>query len=378
MSTDLVGHARQRRTALTLALRPSVWRSALVADVDRLALAAPVRVGVAVGSTLVVGGLLGHHGVAGLAALGALVAAFCRTAPYRVRAERLTALGIGIVASVAIGAVLGLTAAPLTVEIATLSLLGGLVALGVAALQVTGPGAVVFVFAATAATVFTRDAADLAVAVAATSLGAVAGVVASLAPDLWRRVRGRPDTNAPHESSWVILVRRPPVDLLNNSVRIVGATALSAAIAAWVGFAHPMWAALGALAAMQGLSYHLTVQRGVQRLLGSAVGALIGAGLLMSGVGYWGSVAAIVACLITAEIWAPVNYAVTSMAVTPMALLLTALGAGLSADAAVDRVADTLIGVVVGVVVAALTISTDEHPGGTRSTREDSAAADNT
>ncbi|MEE4024195.1 FUSC family protein [Gordonia sp. PKS22-38] len=365
MSTDLVGHARQRRTALTLALRPSVWRAALAADLDRLALAAPVRVGVAVGSTLVLGGLLGHHGVAGLAALGALVAAFCRTAPYRVRAERLTALGIGIVTSVAIGAVLGLTNAPLTVEIATLSLLGGLVALGVGALQVTGPGAVVFVFAATAATVFTRDAADLAVAVAATSLGAVAGVVASLAPDLWRRVRGRPGASAAqHESSWVILLRRPRADLLSNSVRIVGPTALSAVIAAWAGFAHPMWAALGALAAMQGLSYHLTVQRGVQRLLGSVVGALIGAALLMSGLGYWGSVAAIVACLITAEIWAPVNYAVTSIAVTPMALLLTALSAGLSADAAVDRVADTLIGVVVGVVVAALTISADEHPGG--------------
>jgi uncharacterized membrane protein YccC len=43
--------------------------------------------------------------------------------------------------------------------------------------------------------------------------------------------------------------------------------------------------------------------------------------------------------------------------VTPMALLLTGLSAGLAPHVALDRVLDTAVGVIVGVVIAALTIS---------------------
>ncbi|MXP22745.1 FUSC family protein [Gordonia sp. HNM0687] len=333
------------------------------ADLDRLSVAAPLRVGLAVACTLIVGGASGHRDVAGLAALGALIAAFCRADPYRVRVGRLTVLAIGIVGSVGLGAVLGLTDAPVAVEIAAIALLGGAAALGVAALHITGPGAIVFVFAANAATGFTDDATDLTRALPATAVGAVVGAGASLAPWAWHRhrARRRGTLDQPpalrYEPLRQMLRRRPRPELLANSGRIVVATASSAAIAAAIGLSHPVWAAMGALAAMQGVSYHLTVERGVQRLLGNVVGGVVAAALLGVGLGYWGAVIAIVICQITAEVWAPVNYAVTSLAVTPMAMLLIAVSAGLSPQAAVDRVADTLIGVVVGIVVAALTIS---------------------
>ena len=83
---------------------------------------------------------------------------------------------------------------------------------------------------------------------------------------------------------------------------------------------------------------------------------LAAAALLALPLGYWGALVWIVVLQTAAEIASTVNYAVTSLAVTPMALLLTALSAGLRPEAALDRVLDTVVGVVVGVVVTALSI----------------------
>ncbi|GAA3724103.1 FUSC family protein [Gordonia hankookensis] len=363
-----IDQVRDRRGALLYAVHPQMWRSSLRLDLSRASVAVPIRVGFAVGSVLIVGGLAGQRDVAGFAALGALTSAFCRPDPYRVRVGRLVVLGIGIVASVGLGVALGLSGAPLVAEIAAVAVLGGLAALLVGMLHIAGPGAVIFVFAATGAMGFAQDANDVARALVATTLGAICGAVASLAPWLlrnsWQMIRPAAttalDTEHPtvrHESIRTTLRRRPRDELLVNSCRIAVAIVVSAVAASAAGLSHPMWAAMGSMSAMQGVAYHVTVQRGWQRLLGNVVGAVIAATLLGLGLGYWGAVVAIVVCQIVAEVSAPVNYAIASVAVTPMALLLTALSAGLAPAAAVDRVIDTLIGVVVGIVVAALTVT---------------------
>jgi uncharacterized membrane protein YccC len=176
---------------------------------------------------------------------------------------------------------------------------------------------------------------------------------------LLRRVPKQPV--AQRESLWVTLTRAPHRRLLARGARIAVAGALGAAIAVVAGLEHPMWATMGAVATMQGVGYHVAVHRGVQRLLGNIGGALLAAGLLALPLGYWGAVAAIVVFQVVAEVASTVNYAVTSLAVTPMALLLTGLGAGLSPQIALDRIADTAIGIIVGIVIAALTISSAEH-----------------
>ncbi|MYR06530.1 FUSC family protein [Gordonia sp. SID5947] len=366
-----VDHIVHRRGALAYAVHPRMWRSSLRLDMRRAGIAGPVRVGVAVGLVLIVGGLVGQRDVAGFAALGSLTSAFCRPDPYRVRVGRLAALSIGIVGSVAIGLVLGLSGAPLVAEIIVVAALGGSTALLVGMMHITGPGAVIFVFAATGAMGFAHDMNGVGRALIATGLGAACGAVASLAPwiarNAWQFIG--PNTDSMHavenpgvryETIWTTLRRRPRRELVVNSCRIVVATAVSAAVAAGAGFSHPMWAAMGAMAAMQGVSYHVTVQRGWQRLAGNIVGAVIAAMLLGLGLGYWGAVVAIVICQIVTEVTAPVNYAIASVAITPMALILTALSAGLN-PSAVDRVTDTLIGVVVGIVIAALTVTDAGH-----------------
>ncbi|MFD1213484.1 FUSC family protein, partial [Arthrobacter sp. GCM10027362] len=167
--------------------------------------------------------------------------------------------------------------------------------------------------------------------------------------------------------------RRP--GLLRESVRALGSrelllnaarTSISAALAGWfalaLGFGHPLWASMAAVAALQGLTFHTTVQRGIQRLAGNVLGAAIAAGLIALALDYWQAVAAIVLLQAAAELLVIRNYLLLSMAITPMVLLLTGLGGRITAEAAVSRVADTLVGVVVGVAVAAVTISlSDRH-----------------
>ena len=142
-----------------------------------------------------------------------------------------------------------------------------------------------------------------------------------------------------------------------NAVRIVMASALAGWVAAGAGLEHPLWASMGAMAAMQGLNYKQTVQRGIQRLVGNVGGAIIAAALIALTLGYWQAVVAVVILQTAAELFVVKNYALTSVAVTPMALVLIGLSAPIETSAALARVADTLIGVVIGVVVAAVTIS---------------------
>ncbi len=149
---------------------------------------------------------------------------------------------------------------------------------------------------------------------------------------------------------------------VNQALRIVAASALSGWAAAGLGLEHPLWASMGAVATMQGLNYSITVQRGIQRLAGNVVGAILAVGLLSMALGFWPSAVLVVVFQVMAELLVLTNYTLTTIAVTPMALVMTALGAHLGPGAAVSRVADTLVGVVLGVVVAALSISlADRH-----------------
>lgn len=345
--------------ALTHAASPTGWRGALRIDTHRVGLAVPLRVGAAVMFVFVAGGLAGQRDVAGFAALGALIAAFCRPDPYPVRAGRLAVLAAGITASIGIGAALGVGGSGVLVETATISVLAGVAAYLMWALHIVGPGAVVFVFGAAGAQAFAHDGGDAIRAVTSTATGAVIGAIASLAPWLLQALRCSGAEPAPpqRESLRTTLTRAPHRTLASRSLRITVAGAAAAALAMGLGFEHPLWATMGAVATMQGVGYHLTVHRGVQRLLGNVGGAALAAGLLALPLGYWGAVAAIVVFQTAAEIASTVNYALTSLAVTPMALLLTGLQAGLAPAVAVDRVLDTAVGIVTGIVIAAVTIS---------------------
>jgi hypothetical protein len=173
---------------------------------------------------------------------------------------------------------------------------------------------------------------------------------------------GRAVTEAPvpfFASSRAGLSSRPAV---KQALRIAVASALAGLAAVVLGFGHPLWASMGAVAALQSVNYSITVQRGIQRLVGNVVGAVLAAGLLSLSLGFWPSVIAVIIFQTAAELLVLKNYTLTTIAVTPMALIMTGMGAHLSPDVAMSRVLDTLVGVVVGVIVAAVSISlADRH-----------------
>ncbi|WP_138996933.1 FUSC family protein [Rhodococcus zopfii] len=160
---------------------------------------------------------------------------------------------------------------------------------------------------------------------------------------------------------------RTGVRSLRDRAIVVGAgrVMLASLLAGWIalaaGLQHPLWATMGAMAALQGANYRHTVQRAIQRLLGNVAGALLAAVLLAAALGYWPLVVVIVVLQTSAELYVTRNYGLASIAVTAMALLLIGLGEPIGPDIAVSRIGDTLIGVVVGVVVAALTIARDDR-----------------
>lgn len=365
-------HVVRRRQALAHSVAPRTWRdAALTLNRTNAAVWVPIRVGLAIAVVLVIGGLAGRADVAGFAALGALTSAFCRADPYRIRLPKLVVTAGTLAGFVVLGGILGATGASMPIQIVGMSVASAVAVLILGAARVVGPGPVVMIFAAAGAVSFAASAGDVVTATVAAVLGSAVGIGASLAPWLFEWARG---VRGPGTWGTVMTDLRGVADrdLLVSAARIAVACGLAAGVAAGVGLSHPMWAAMGAMATLQGLNFHHTVHRGVQRLIGNVVGAMIAAALLALPLGYWGAVLLIVLLQTAAEILVAVNYGLCSMAVTPMALLLTALGAGLTPDVALDRVVDTALGVIFGIVVGALTIArhdTAHHGTGTATAR---------
>ncbi|WP_269937325.1 FUSC family protein [Arthrobacter sp. HY1533] len=478
-------HSRLRHggTALAHSVSGAAWRGSFTMRPADAIFAPAVKVGIAAALVLVAFGLAGQEQLAGIASLGALCSAFGRYQPYRRLAPMLAIVAVAMLAAVGIGGLLGAGGVPVEVQILVLSTIAALASHLFSAFRITGPGAVILVFAASAGAGHARTFDAVVPALAAMSIGAAAGWLVAMAPVLVAPMGparlatarviaavARLDLPAPegtddggarlgaarsallgaresvavsalplqrssrrtarlhgdaaglqslldeaesalglaeaqdgrlpqavaqlkqHESRLRSLRRLPAAaaqgqptgtaarrpapprfwaaaraglssrDSISQALRMAAASALSGWAAVALGLEHPLWASMGAVAALQGLNYGHTVQRGIQRLLGNVAGAVLAAALLSLSLGFWPSVALVIAFQVLAELLVLKNYTLTTIAVTPMALIMTGLGAHLGPEAAFSRVADTLVGVVIGVLVAAVSISlADRH-----------------
>ncbi|KAF0968039.1 MULTISPECIES: FUSC family protein [Gordonia] len=184
----------------------------------------------------------------------------------------------------------------------------------------------------------------------------------------------RPNLTPPRERTDVTMPGTAPKNTLRESLRglsdreigvnvarVTTASLLAGGLATAAGLTHPLWASIGALAALQGVNYRHTVQRAIQRLVGNVGGAVLAAIIIAAGLGYWPLVVVIVVCQGAAEMVVTRNYALASVPITAMALLVTSIGNPVGADIGATRVFDTLLGVMIGVVVAAVTIRLDDR-----------------
>ncbi|PYI69360.1 FUSC family protein [Arthrobacter livingstonensis] len=462
---------RHSGAALAHSVSLATWRTSFAMRPADAIFAPAMKVGVAATLVLVGGGLLGHEPLAGIASLGALTSAFGRYQPYRRLARMLAMVAVALLVAAGAGAFMGAAGTPLGLQIVVLSAIAGLSAHVFSAFGITGPGAVILVFAASAGSAYAHTFDAVPSVLAAVGIGAVAGWLVAMAPvlvvpmgparlataraiaavvrigtddagnrqsaaqaalrsaresvalsagplrgsgrralllqgraarlnqlldeaDATRTLRGAAQAAAlaglaRHESELRKMRGTPAIPVpateakqetatpqgflaaartglgsrssASQALRMAAASALSGWTAVDLGLEHPLWASMGAVAILQGLNYSVTVQRAIQRLVGNMVGAAVAVALLSLSLGFWPSVVMVVVFQMLAELLVLKNYTLTTIAVTPMALIMTGLGTHLGPDAAVSRVADTLVGVVIGVLVAAVSISLSDR-----------------
>lgn len=289
----------------------------------------------------------------GFAALGALVALFGRFAARR--GPVVLACGLCQVAAVTAMSLAVWAGAPMALQLALLALSCGLFFLVTVSAGFGAPGALIFVFAAGAAMGHPASLPEIAGRAAAT---AAAALLAWAICALTERLRPPEPEDRPFPAE----PRRPLPDRLVAALHITLGCGAAAAACHALEAAHPAWAAMGALAVMQGAHLHINMQRAVQRMTGTAVGALLAWAILAQNPSAWTMIAALVVLQFLTETVIGANYALGQALITPMALLMSHLAAP-QADAAAmapERVLDTLLGVSIGMAAAVL-FSTLDH-----------------
>lgn len=292
----------------------------------------------------------------GYAALGALAALFGRFAPPGRRNRVVFAAGLTLTAAVLIMSLASWFALPAPVQLGLLAGICGLCYFLVATRRWGPPGALIFVFAAGAAmgpvesleAVWRRIAAVAAVALLAWLICA--------ATEPLRHRPGR-DKALPVEPL------QPLRDRLTAAGRIILGAAAALFAARWLGAEHPSWAALGALAVMQGAHLHIHVSRALQRMGGTVVGAVLAGVLISLHPSVWMVIALVCLMQCLTEVVIGFNYALGQVFVTPMALLMSYMASQGALDALIagERVLDTLLGAVIGLILSVALSSLDQR-----------------
>lgn len=292
---------------------------------------------------------------AGYATLGALAALFGRFATPSDRGRLVAVAGALLVAPVALLSGLAwLGASPVVLLLALAAAAGVLASLSHRA-QLGAPGAVIFVFAASAALAPIDSGAAVLARTGAVACGAAIAWLLCRTTDRLRDPLAGPATTPPAASIGPGYALRP-------AARVAACAALAGLAAHAAGWSHPAWAAIGAIAVVQGAHLPGTMHRAWQRVLGTLVGAALAWALLSLQPSFWQTVLAVVVLQCITELVIGFNYAFGQAFVTPMALLMVSLAAPAgAADMALSRIADTALGAVAGVALAVLFSTLDER-----------------
>jgi hypothetical protein len=292
----------------------------------------------------------------GFAALGALVALFGRFAPQgeRRRIVLMCALWQSFaVLAMSTAAWLGV---PPAAQLMLLALGCGAFFVIASAGQFGPPGALIFVFAAGAAMGSLNSWREVAERTAATASVAALAWAICAATESFRQLAS-PEVPFPAEP------RRPRVHYLIAAARITLGSAAAAFAAHAAGAPHPYWAAMGATAVMQGAHLHISMNRALQRMTGTVIGAGAVWLVLTHTPPVWMVIALLTVLQFGTEMLIGTNYAFGQILVTPMALLLSYLAAvGAVGTAMVpERIFDTIVGAGIGIVLAVLCSTLDDR-----------------
>ncbi|WP_314212804.1 FUSC family protein [Pseudarthrobacter equi] len=134
------------------------------------------------------------------------------------------------------------------------------------------------------------------------------------------------------------------------------AAGLAGSLATWagqqLGFGHNYWAMVAAVVPLVGHTTRHRIRRGVQRIVGTVLGLLVLAAVLLLGLEPWQTVLVMALCQFGAEMFIIRQYLLAQVFVTPLALISTLLVVPASPSALLrDRIIETVIGAAVGIAV---------------------------
>lgn len=124
-----------------------------------------------------------------------------------------------------------------------------------------------------------------------------------------------------------------------------------------------VWAAMGVLAVLQGAHLHISMNRALQYMARTVVVALLVWVILDQNPSILAIFAILVGLQYATELIIGSNYALGQILITPMALLMTHLGAPDATGAAMvhERIMDFFLGAAIGMAIAILWSSLEER-----------------
>lgn len=291
----------------------------------------------------------------GFASLGTLVALFGRYAPRERRGwivflcvlcQTLTVFAM----STAVWA-----GVPIEGQILLLALACGILFYLATAGDFGPPGALIFVFAASVAM---SDVESFNLVLQRTAATGAAALLAWLICMLTEILRQRA-TQSPTPVDF-------PQSLSHQFIavaRIIVGAGVAAFLAHALGGQYPGWAAMGAVAVLQGAHLHLNMNRALQRSGGNIVGAILVGAFLVLEPSIWTVIVMVAFLSFATEVIIGANYGLGQILVTPMALLMSYLSAPELAGVAMaqERVVDTVIGAAIGMILAVAFSTIDDR-----------------
>jgi hypothetical protein len=301
-----------------------------------------LRVAISVVAPLVLLRLTGHIDASLYAGFGAFASIYARRGPHLERLVMQGGAGLLLVGCVTTGtAVSSLDAGPWPAVLGT-AVTAAVASVASDRLRWLPPGPLFAVFAFGACASAPAEPPDVPAALLV-SAGAAAFAVLVGASGAALRLRRRRLGPSPPP-----LVGRA---VAGRAVAYFIAALLAGATAAALDLHHGYWAAVAAVVPMAASGTPGRLLRAWHRLWGTAVGLLLAAALLAIDPGGWTVVAFVAVLQVGAELFVLHHYATALVFVTPMALLMSRLGAATPAlPLLTDRAVTTLLGVAVGVV----------------------------
>ncbi|MFT4305617.1 MAG: FUSC family protein [Microbacterium sp.] len=304
-----------------------------------------IRAAVCIAVPLLVLWLIGRLDLSVFATFGAFASLYGRFDRYPDRLRmQLSAAGT-LITAMLIGTAVAVLDAPDIVRVAVVAVVAAAVALLAEANRWHPPGALFAVFAAGATATLPVGPVAFAEVLLVGGAAAAFSLLVTVGIAL---VRGGVRSEGP---------RRAGRGIDGQAWQLAFTVGVGALLAGLAGLllvgTHWYWAMVAAVAALGGAHVTARIIRGLQRLVGTAIGVLIAAGLLELQLPPLATILVAVICQVGAELFIARNYGIAMLFITPLALLMIELAVPADpAELLGDRLLDTLIGVAVGTLVA--------------------------